>query len=196
MRMEIEMEKLMDQTMPGGSGAVLAQLGMDRIILMMRPDKGSRYIVIPGIKSSLKNALTADEKGDFEKQPKFETTTLGKETLDGQACVKSKVTVTDAKGTQTEYTVWRAADLKDFPVQVMTKEKNDTVIIRYKDVKFTKPDAKLFDTPADCKEYADPKEMMQAFLAKMMSDAAAASATPETPAAPEPAEKPKAKSEK
>jgi hypothetical protein len=191
MRMEIEMEKLTDSSLPGGNGSVLAQLGMDRIILLMRPDKGSRSIVIPGIQAILKNELTAAEKADFEKKPKFETTTLGKETLEGQACVKSKVVVTNDNGKVTEYTVWRASDLKDFPVQVMTKEKSDTVILRYKDVKFAKPDAKLFEAPADCKEYADPKEMMQAVVAKMMKDAAEASAAAEPPATPAPAEKPK-----
>jgi len=201
MRMELDAEQLVNAAMPGGSGAFLKQLNMDRIILTLRPDQEARFLTFPGIQSTLKNALTAAEKADFAKQPKLETTALGKETLDGRACVKSKVVATDDKGTQTEYTVWRATDLKDFPVQIITKEKKDTVIMRYKDVKLAKPDAKLFDTPADCKEYTDSKEMLQAVMMKMMNDAAAAAATtdaapPATPAKPAAAPEKSDKSEK
>ena len=190
MRMELETEQLVNQAMPGGSGALLKQLNMDRIIITIRPDQSARYVTFPGIQASLKNTLTKEEKADFEKQAKLESTDLGKETLDGRACVKKKIVATNDKGKTTEYTVWQATDLKDFPVQVSVKEKNDTVIMRYKDVKLAKPDAKHFDIPADCKEYTDTKEMMQAVMMKLMNDAAAAAATPEPPTSLPAPEKP------
>ena len=42
------------------------------------------------------------------------------------------------------------------------------VIIRYKDIQLTKPDAKEFDVPADFKEYHDYLALTQAATMKMM----------------------------
>lgn len=190
MRMELETEQLVSRAMPGGSGAFLKQLNMDRIIITLRPDLSASFVTFPGIQASLRSALGKEEKIDPAKQPKLESTDLGKETLDGRACVKKKIVATPDAGKQTEYTVWQATDLKDFPVQVKTKEKNDTILLRYTDVKLARPDAKSFDTPAGCKEYTDSKEMMQAVMVKLMSEAAAAAATPETPASLPAQEKP------
>ena len=57
---------------------------------------------------------------------------------------------------------WKATDQKDLPIQVeISEQQGTTAIMRYKDIKLAKPDAKLFDAPADYKKYTNQQEMMQ-----------------------------------
>jgi len=172
-RVEIDIGQMKSKDLPAGAVAAVKQMGMDRLITIVRPAKKARYLVFPGLESYVNTPLTAEETDAFAKKPKIEKTAVGKETLDGHACVKNKITATDAKGVKTEFTVWNATDLKDFPVQIMTKEKVDTVIIRYKDIQLAKPDSKQFDVPADFKEYNDYLALTQAATMRMMNDTVA-----------------------
>lgn len=172
-RVEIDISQMKSKDMPAGAAAAVKQMGMDRLITIVRPDKKARYLVFPGLQSYVNNPLTAEETDAFAKKPRIEKTAVGKETLDGHACVKNKVIATDDKGAKTEFTVWNATDLKDFPVQIMTKEKDDTVIIRYKDIQLGKPEPKQFDVTADFKEYQDYLALTQAATMRMMNDTAA-----------------------
>ena len=52
------------------------------------------------------------------------------------------------RGRCLEAVTWNAADLKDFPLQIEMKEKDNTVRMRFTQVRFVKPDAKQFDLPA------------------------------------------------
>lgn len=172
-RVEIDITQMKSKDMPAGAAAAVKQMGMDHLITIVLPEKKARYLIFPGLQSYVNTPLTTEETDAFAKNPKLEKTALGKETLDGHACVKNKVTATDDKGAKTEFTVWNATDLKDFPVQIMTKEKDDTVIIRYKEIKLARPDLKQFDVPADFKEYRDYLALMQAATMKMMNESAA-----------------------
>jgi hypothetical protein len=172
-RVEIDISQMKSKDMPAGAVAAVKQMGMDRLVTIVRPEQKARYLIFPGLESYVNTPLTPEEAEAFAKNPKFEKSAVGKETLDGHACVKHKVTATDDKGVKTDFTVWMATDLKDFPVQILTKEKDDTVIIRYKDIRLARPDAKQFDVPAGFKEYRDYLELTQAATMKMMNEAAA-----------------------
>ena len=89
-------------------------------------------------------------------------------TINGHPCVKNQVVITDDKGEKHEATVWSATDLKDFPVRILSKEKDDTIIMNFKDIKLARPDAKLFEKPAGYTEYPSKEAMMQAVMMKMM----------------------------
>jgi hypothetical protein len=167
-RVELDMTKMKNKDLPAGAAESMKQMGMDRVISITRPTEKSSYIIFPGLQSFVNMPLSKEEAETYEKNPKLEKTPLGKETIDGHPCVKNKVVVTDDSGKQHEATVWNATDLKDFPLRIITTEKDDTVILRYKDVKLAKPDAKQFEKPADLKEYPDMQAMMQAVMMKMM----------------------------
>jgi hypothetical protein len=107
----------------------------------------------------------------MEKEPKLEKTLLGKETLDGHPCEKSKVIMTDANGKRSEALVWAATDLKDFPIQIQTTEKGETVILRYAKIQTTKPDAKLFEVPAGYTTYDSMQAFGMGVMQKMMGGA-------------------------
>jgi len=93
-------------------------------------------------------------------------TPLGKETIDGHPCVKNRVVMTDAKGQKAEAVVWNATDLKEFPVQMQMNDKQTTVVMRYKEVHLSKPDAKQFDAPAGFTKHSDMQQLMMAIAQK------------------------------
>jgi hypothetical protein len=168
-RVEMDMTQMKSKDMPAGAAASMKQLGMDRVVSIILPEQKVTYIIFPGLQSYVNMPLPKEDTATFEKNPKPEKTEVGKETIDGHPCVKRQVVVTDDQGVKHEATVWEATDLKDFPVRILTTEKDDTIIMRFKDIKLAKPDAKQFDKPEGFKEYPDAQSMMQAVMAKMVS---------------------------
>ncbi|HWH70522.1 MAG TPA: hypothetical protein VNT26_14135, partial [Candidatus Sulfotelmatobacter sp.] len=67
-----------------------------------------------------------------------------------------------------EATTWNATDLKDFPILIQTKEKENTSSIRFKNIQLARPDTKAFDAPSGYTQYNNPQEMMQGMAKKMM----------------------------
>jgi hypothetical protein len=173
MRVEIDMGQMKNKDVPAAAAASLKQFGMDRVVSIIRPDKKASYIIFPGMQSYVNMPLPKEDVETYEKNPKLEKTVLGKETLDGHPCVKNKVVMTDDQGRKHEATVWNASDLKDFPVQIQTKEKNDTVILRFRQIRLAKPDAKQFESPAGYKEFNDVQSLMQGVMMKMMNSGGA-----------------------
>jgi hypothetical protein len=174
MRIEIDTTQIRNKDMPAAGAAALKQLNLDRVISVTRPDKKATFIIFPGQQAIVKSPMTASDVESFQKTPKIKKVEIGKETLDGHPCVKNRVTITNDKGAREESTVWNATDLKDFPVQIMTKENDDTVVIRYRQIQFAKPAAATFDAPPGYKEYADVNAFMAGLMAKVLGGGAPA----------------------
>jgi len=168
MRADIDMAQIKGESIPPAAIAQMKQMGMDRVINITRGDQKTIYIIYPGMKSYAKMTLPPADAAALEKEPKIEKTELGKETIDGHACVKSKVVMTTSDGKSQEFTVWAASDLKDFPVQIQTGEKGGTLVMHYTNIKFVKPDAAQFEPPADFTAYDDLQKMMMSAMQKMM----------------------------
>lgn len=147
-RIEINLAQMQSKELPPDKITALKQAGMDRIISLFRPDKKVTYIVYPGIQSYFSMPVGQEDADAFAKGLKLEKTPLGKETLDGHACVKNKVVVKDAKGPVLQAVAWNAADQKDFPLQIEMKQKENTVRMHFTQLQFTKPDARQFEVPA------------------------------------------------
>ena len=122
---------------------------MDRVVSISRPDKQTTYVIYPGIQSYLNLPLAQGEVAALEQGLKLEKTVLGKETLDGHACVKNKVVIRNDKGSVLEALTWNAADLKDFPLQIEMNDKGNTVQMHFTQVSFAQPDPKQFELPAN-----------------------------------------------
>ncbi len=167
-RVEMDLTQMKNKDMPPGAADSLKQMGMSQIVSLIRPDKKAIYVIYPGQKSVLNMPMSPEDAAAAQKTPSLQKTALGKETVAGHACVKNKVVITDDKGKTLEATTWNAADLKDFPVQIQTKESQNTSIVRFTDVQFTKPDASQFEVPAGYTQFNDPQEMMQGVMKKMM----------------------------
>jgi hypothetical protein len=141
-------------------------MGMDRMIMISRPDKKTGYQVYPGLQAYVENPLPAQESGSSPSDFKIETTELGKETVDNHPCVKNKTVVTDKDGNKHESTVWNATDLKKFPIKIEHLENGTKVMMLFHDVSLSKPAAGLFDAPSDATKYDSMQAMMQQSMMK------------------------------
>jgi hypothetical protein len=168
-RFEMDISKIQSAKMPPAVGAQMKALGMEKLITISRPDKKASYVLYPGLQSYVEVPM----QGSGSEGPdefKVETTELGKETLEGHACVRNKKIVIDKAGKQHESIVWNAIDLKDFPVKIQTEEGDVQVSMLFKDVKLSKPDSSEFDKPTDFKKYDDMVTLMHQGMMRRLDD--------------------------
>ena len=169
-RTEMDMTTMKGVNMPPQAAAQMKQMGMDRTVSIYRSDKKLMYLVYPGLKAYCEinpPEMKPTDKTE-PKEPKVESVDIGKETVDGHPCVKSKVTITTDDGKQHEIIVWKASDLKDFPIQTEMQNGGATITTHFRDIKMSAPDASLFDPPADFKAYGSMQEMMMANMQRTM----------------------------
>jgi len=168
-RAEVDLSQMKGPQMPPAAVASLKQMGMDRLISIVVPEKKAVTVIYPGLQALVEMPMPESDTAAAMKDAKLETTRLGEETIDGQPCVKNKVVITDAKGQKHDVLVWNATNLKDFPVQVRIAEGENTIEMRFRQVKFEKPEAGQFEPPAGYTKYADFQQFMAAAMQKMMS---------------------------
>ena len=148
-RLEIDLARMQSKDLPASTITGLKERGMDRVISVFRPDKKATYVMYPGIQSYVTVPVPKGEAEVSETSLKLEKSALGNETLAGHACVKNKSVVKNGQAPVFEAVTWNAADLKDFPLQIEIRDKRSTVRMLFTQVRFTKPDAKQFDPPAN-----------------------------------------------
>ena len=163
-RVEMDLAQAKNRDMTAGTIDTLKKMGMARVISIVNPTKRLAYVLYPDQKVLLSFSLPNEQTN--ASSPNLEKKALGNETVDGHACVKNKVTLTDDSGKPVEVVLWNAGDLKDFPIQIQTKEGDNTSMMRFHQVQLTKPDAALFEPPADYARFESQQEMMQAILNK------------------------------
>jgi hypothetical protein len=167
-RVEMDLTQMRNRDMPAGMAAQLKQMGMAQVISIIRPDKKLAYAIYPDQKSLMSLPLPKESAEPDDTKGKLEMTPIGNETIDGHACVKNKVKLADGQGKTVEATTWNAKDLKDFPIQIETKEDANSSFMRFKQVQFTKPDASQFEPPTGFAVYTSQQELMQGMMKKMM----------------------------
>lgn len=171
-RTEIDMTKMRRTNMPPEAMAHLKQMGMDKTINVFVPEKQIMYMIYPGLQAYCENPTGGAAAAKDGKEAKVEQTEMGKETIDGHPCVKWKVIVTDPDGNKANALLWRASDLKEFPIQTQVTTDNGTIITTlFKNLNQTKPDASLFAPPAGFKRYGSMQELMMEKMQGMMSGA-------------------------
>lgn len=165
-RFEVDMTKMSGSKMPKGGAEQMKQMGMDKLVMIGRPDMKMSYLVYPGFQSYIENPLqdsaSTISPGDY----KTEVTELGKETVDGHSCTKNKVVITGKDGEKQESTVWNATDLKNFPIRIQTVEAAGNMTMTFKDINVSKPDVNSFNPPSDYQKYDNIMQMMQEQMMK------------------------------
>ncbi|HEU5396259.1 MAG TPA: hypothetical protein VFV81_03770 [Verrucomicrobiae bacterium] len=167
-RFEMNMSEVSGAKMPPGGAEQLKQMGMDTVIVIGRPDQKLSYQVYPGMQSFVQTTPPENENAGAASDAKVESTELGKETVDGHPCIKTKTTVTTKDGEKHEYTTWQATDLKKFPIKIEMNDGGAVATMMFSDVKFAKPDASLFTPPADYTKYDNQMDMMREQMMKRM----------------------------
>jgi hypothetical protein len=178
-RVEIDMTQIKSQTVLETEATQLRQMGFSQVISIIRPDKKLIYVIYPDQKSVLTMPMPKADAEAAEKTPKIEKTALGNEIIDGHSCVKNKVIVSDDKGQMLEAITWNAADLKNFPVQIQTKENGNTTVVRYKQIQIVKPAANQFEAPEGYTQYEDMMDLMRGVMKKGPASAPGASPQPQ-----------------
>src|SRR5688572_3601638 len=168
LRSELNMSDMQGQAIPAEAAAMMKQAGMDQMITIVRPDKKTTVISYPGLKSYAEMPFAENEKAE----EKVEFTEVGKETIDGQPCVKKKLTTTDSKGRPQEMFVWQATGMKNFPIQMELPQRSNKLIVKFQAPKLEAPDAALFDMPTGYTKYDSIQMMMQSAMMKMFSNQA------------------------
>jgi hypothetical protein len=169
MRTEIDMAQMKSTMISPQITAQMKQMGADKTISVVRPDKLASFLIYPTLKAYVQLPMSEADKRALTHEPKIQKTALGKETIDGHSCVKTKVVIKDDKGLAQEATVWNATDLKDFPIRIQAKENDTTVVMKFKDVQFAKPNVKQFEMPSDYKKYESLQELQQVMVQRMLA---------------------------
>jgi outer membrane lipoprotein-sorting protein len=161
MRNEMDMTKMSGVRASDLEG--MKQMGMDKMVILRLAEKKATYMVYPNLQSYCD--LPA---GKGNPEGKLEKTEVGRETVEKHDCTKSKLTFTDKEGRTSEALVWEATDLKSFPIQYQTVDEGQTTTTTFSDIKMDKPDAALFELPANYKKYDSMQQMimgnMQRFI--------------------------------
>src|SRR5262249_19151904 len=139
--------------LPPGAIENLKASGMSHVISIMRPDQNQIYIIYPQQKYYTTMPMPKEEVEAVSKPRKITKTPQGNETIEGHPCVKNKVVVSGETNSIIEAITWNASDLKDFPIQIQTKEKENTSVMRFKNVQFAMPDPKVFECPTGYTQY-------------------------------------------
>lgn len=167
-RFEMNFSEIAGSGLSSSLAAQMKSMGMDAMIAITRPDLKLSYFVYPGLNSyaSMPSGDSAGSTNDC----KLTVIEVGKETIDGHACIKNKAVVTDKDGSKHESTIWNAGDLGNFPVKIVTIEDNGKTITRiFKNVSFGKPAASAFEAPSGYTKYDDVQTMLNTEVMKKMS---------------------------
>ncbi len=157
-RQEMDMTQIENQMIPP---AAMRQMGIDRQIIIMRPDLKVKYSIYPRLKSYVKKQLSLEDAAALDKEPTIEKMKLGTEEVEGHTCVKYKIVITTGDGQRLGALVWVAADLRNFPLRIQNSEDGTIELFTYKQIQFIKPDATQFEPPAGFTAYDNFSEMME-----------------------------------
>lgn len=165
-RMEVDLNDMKSAERPDPAFLYSRQLGMDKVIAVIRPDKKDDLVIYPKTSAYAEVAMTKEEEDDIKKKYTIKQTSVGKETVNGHPCVKHEVTLTGEKGDKQSLLVWNATDLKDFPVQIHILGGDDVIVMSFQDVKLIKPEARLFERPEGLTRYETAEKLVRALVAK------------------------------
>lgn len=169
-RFEMDMTEAKGPKAKPADMARIKEMGMDKMVMITLPEKKLSYLIYPGLESYAEMPLTSPDAARTAADYQLTVTEISKETVDGHACVKNKVEITDKDGKKHEFTVWNATDLKKFPVKIETNEHKSAMTLLFKDVKFDKPAASQFEPPASYQKYDSMMSMMQQQMMKRMGN--------------------------
>jgi hypothetical protein len=165
-RMDIDMTQMKGPQVPPDQISSMKQMAMERLSCVILPEKKSMNVIFPGLTAYVEMPLPEEEAAALNKEFKIDKSPLGKEKIDGHPCAKNRVVMTDERGQKLEFVVWNADDLKEFPVQAQMSDAGANVIILYRNVQLSRPDAKQFDAPSGYTKHRDFLELMQVAAAR------------------------------
>lgn len=162
LRIEVDFGKLTGDGVDLQGLASMRTIGMSRLDSVVSPSERVMYVLFPDLKFSSQVPLT---EGDLPNAGfRVSKKALGRETIQGQACVRQRVTLTDAKGGKTEATVWEASALNGFPVRIFFQADGSAVVMTFTEVGLGAPPPDQFRVPAEYKTFESMTLLMREAL--------------------------------
>jgi hypothetical protein len=168
LRAEIDITKMKNAQLQGDAMAQVKALGMDKLVNIVNKTTKTTLLLYPGLKASLEMPLPKEEAEALDKDNTFTKTTLGKEKFEGQETDKEKYVFAGPTGKKQELIVWKAPKLKGFPIRILMNDDQNNVEMVYRDIKQLKPEASLFEVPADYEKLRNMAQMQQVMMKRMM----------------------------
>ena len=160
-RLDIDMGRIKSDQVTPDMLAGFKTLGLDRLATVIRKDRKAALLVYPSLKSFVEMPFSKEEASDFERRRTIKKTKLGRETVAGQACEKTRVIVEDGVGPKQELTVWYATDLSNFPMRIEMNQPELSMTMQFSEVKLQRPEGRQFDAPAGFQRFASAELLVQ-----------------------------------
>jgi len=170
LRVEVDLSQARSAELQPAALKGIKELGMDRVVSVLRSDKKTLLLVYPDAKSYVNQPLQKDEAEAVGQKLTVTKNLLGRETVDGHPCAKNQMLVKSGAKLVLNATTWNASDLNDFPVQVVTKENDLTSVMRFQQIQFARPDARQFDPPAGFASFNNQQTLLLARSTKLLND--------------------------
>ena len=167
-RAEIDVSRTKSKEMSPEIAASIKQMGLDKMVSIVRPDKKLTIFIYPSLQSYAEVPMSREDAATLEKQYTVDSKKVGDETVDGHPCEKNKLTATADSGQKFEALVWNAKDLKKFPIQMQMMQQDATVIMHFTNVQLTRPDATQFDAPQGFTKYPTVEKLTQEGVIKAL----------------------------
>lgn len=154
-RLELNLNEMVDSGLPPKKGEQTNSVN-ENCIFIIRPDLRVNYTIYPGLNCYAATATSNSSSNSSTNEAKLTLSEIGKETVDGHACVKNHAVVIDKAGTIYKFTVWNASDIRNFPIKIATTGAGTFI---FRNISFGKPAVGAFEAPSSYTKYNDLQKM-------------------------------------
>jgi hypothetical protein len=158
-RIEVDFVKMKGSGVAFTGLGAMQNIGMARMVSLVLPEEKGMIVMFPDIRFYARVPLSEADlpSGGF----KLNKRQAGRETVNGQACIRQQVTITGTGGEKTEATTWEAPALSHFPVRMLFRPGGDSMMMNFSEVRLAAPAADQFKVPADYKAFNSIGGLMQ-----------------------------------
>lgn len=149
---------------PPEQRALMKSLQMDRIVLLTRINEKKSYIVFPEIQAYQEFPINDDTLKETARRStavRLQKTEVGQETVNGHACTKTLVEITETNRTSENAIIWIAPELKEFPVRIAVRKGNLLDVFEFKNVQLTSPSPTVFEIPTNYTRLKDTADVLR-----------------------------------
>lgn len=167
LRIEVDFVKMKGTGLALQGLAAMQNIGMARMTSLVDPKQKGMTVIFPELKAFSKVSMSEADlpEAGFKvvKKP------VGKDTVDGQACVRQQVTLTSTDGKKVEATTWEATALGNFPIRMFFKQSEGSLTMTFRNVELKPQDEALFKVPADHKSFDSVSSLMQEAMTRAIT---------------------------
>ncbi|HAM73026.1 MAG TPA: hypothetical protein DCM86_15415 [Verrucomicrobiales bacterium] len=171
-RVEVNLGDMVQATLPPQAIAMFKQAGMDQVTSILRPDRKQAIICFPAAKIYTQEGMSPSDLDAFNSTYDVKFQEIGNESLEGHPCTKCKFTVGSSSGKTMQGTVWRATDLKNFPVRIQVPAPDSTLEMTFKEIKTARPEAAQFEAPGGFKRFDNMEKLMTERMSSILGGGA------------------------